>query len=291
MMPHGTRSNWRVNAQPSSGPSAGRVSPDPEQHHPDLGTAQKSAEQAERTAAGTRSPSPGPGAESQNAWMPRRLPDRPHSPSNAYVPRLNADRGTESRLRAMVDHTFENLEPHPAMPAGPTGEITLGREHSDALLAFRNQVLAQPDHSRQYAQTYRIEDGRFVPNHPALIEGQRAEVAMPGGSYPAGTGLVIRSFNADHASGLPGEADLLRAYQDRTNFLHHPDTQVASHILFNPRDDSAYMFDGTLDAHGTPQYFGLAVSPQSVAEPVAHKPALSQATPSPKSDGQPGAPV
>ena len=37
-------SNWKVTPQPSTGPSAGRFSPDPEQHHPELGTARQHAE-------------------------------------------------------------------------------------------------------------------------------------------------------------------------------------------------------------------------------------------------------
>lgn len=206
--------------------------------------------------------------ETQNAWMPSLAPPRPHSPSNAYLPGANAHAPTEARHREMIDHNFATFAHHPDMPRGPAGQIMLGQAHSDAVLAFRHQVLSQPDLGREYAQTYRIQDGRFEPVHPNLIAGHTTEVAMPSGSYPAGTGLVIHSHTVNHATGFPSEPDLLRAYQDRTNALQQPGTMVASHILYNPGNDRIFIYDGSLNAHGHPQFFQAIVPPPPIAQPV-----------------------
>ncbi len=369
MIPHGTRSNWRVNPQPSTGPSAGRVSPDPEQHHPDLGTA---GQPANPSVASSRSPSPGqsysvpailiphttpspppmpggetpfgylhpaarpgqyqtfnPGpaypprqasptpppqefappqgfaqpaafpqpeqapfpldrslrmppfdrAEAHNAFMPLLAPSRPHSPSNAYLPGANAEPHVEARHREMIDHNFATFAHHPAMPAGPAGRIELGRAHSEALLGFREQVWARGDLTLEYMQTYRVDNGRFTPVHPELVAGHVTEVAAPRGSYPPGTGLVIHSHPLQAVGrGTPSEPDMLRAYLDRTNALQHPESRVASHMLYDPVTDRAYMYDGSLDAHGHPHYYE-AVLPPPPTPPVPSPLPVAQPAP------------
>lgn len=359
---------WRVNPQPSTRPSAGSVSPDPERHHPDLGAARRPTPQPtplpvlpqpgdnspihrhpqagefdpsrpinlltqglpdsllsarpespqpmiDMQAHGSLTPpgphggvvdaryrqaTPGPAYPAQprgqmpgqaymqppaqqgawplshsiplapldrvdmrNQFVPQFPPQRPHSPSGAYLPGPNAEPRVEARHLEMIDHNFATFAHHPAMPAGPAGQIQLGRAHAEALTGFRQQVWANGDLTREYAQSYRVDNGRFMPVHPQLVPGHVNEVAMPSGSYPPGTGLVIHSHAINSANRYPTESDMLRAYADRTNVLQHPESRVASHILYDPSSDRAYMYDGTLDAHGNPHYFLAVVPPQS----------------------------
>ena len=337
-------SNWKVNPQPSTGPSAGRVSPDPELHHPDLGTAQQHAERLRQENApaiiiphGTPSPapsqtpiayaipadSPSPRsgadsplahaapfgflipreqhapqtpaqerhgslpaphptygtpfdqavalqpldrAQSNTGMEPHFAPLRPYSPSEAYLPGFNAEPHVESLHREMVNHNFATFMHHPQAPMAPAGRYVLEPSIADALLQFRSQVRAMPDPFHEFAQTYRMVDGnRMEAVRPGLITGFQNEVRLPEGSFPPGTGLVIHSHppsrDGIQVPGRPSEADMLRAYQDRTNALQDPRSNVTSHILYDHGTDNAYIYDGRLGPDGNPRYYQAVLPP------------------------------
>lgn len=192
-------------------------------------------------------------------------PLRPNSPTGSYVPGPGADPAVMETHRGMANHKYSTFRDHPDAAMRPAGGLKLGYAYADALMSFRAQVRSMPDQTQMCAQTYRIGNGEFLPVHPRPVQGAFGEVALPGGSYPPGTGLVIFSHPADPANpgraGKPEPQEMLRAYQDRTNALHGQGTQVGMHMLYDAGTDMAYAYDGRLGADGKPKFF-QAIVPQ-----------------------------
>ena len=221
-------------------------------------------------------------------------PLRPHSPTGAYVPGPNADPAIDARHRGMANHKYAEFFDHPDAAMEPTGGLKLGYAYADALMGFRAQVRSMPDQTQMYAQTYRIGNGEFVPVHPQPVMGAFGEVALPSGSYPPGTGLVILSHPPDRANpgraGRPEPQELLRAYQDRSNALHGPGSNVGMHMLYDAGTDMAYAYDGRLGADGKPKFFRAivppvpqvrteAILPEAFAPAPVQAPAIGRAAP------------
>ncbi len=190
-------------------------------------------------------------------------PLRPHSPTGAYVPDRTADPATEARHREMANHKYATFMDHPDAPMTASGGLKLGKAYADALLGFRAQVRSMPDQSQRYVQTYRAQDGAFHAVHAQPVKGVFGEVAMPSGSYPPGTGLVILSHPAAPGgfgqAARPEAAEMLRAYQDRTNALRAPGSETAMHILYDAGSDQAFAFDGRLGHDGNPKFFHATI--------------------------------
>ena len=109
---------------------------------------------------------------------------------------------------------------------------------------------------REHALSSREQDGKLFPNHERLARGGTHNVQYPG-RYPDGTKEVSHYHDSPGiVPDLPSHQDRARAFQDRTNANHGPNTSIGENMMIDARTGKTFVYDGqAIQNHATGEKF------------------------------------
>lgn len=207
-------------------------------------------------AAPARPPAPQAAAQppAQTAAHAPMVPPRSQRPASEPVynaANLDATQRAELRwhmgnLRNPASHLDKSLEGN-----APFGLVPLTPRQS-AHKALHEHMRKQEESydlrgtftGREHALSSREADGKLYPNHERLARGDERTIQYPG-RYPDGT----REMSHYHDSpgivpDLPSHKDRARAFQDRTNANHGPNTSIEENMMIDARTGKTFVYDG-----------------------------------------------